>query len=227
MTGSGYSFLTNATDAPVVLSGYDYIIAGGGTAGCPLAATLSQNFSVLVLERGGSPYGNADIEYAYNFGKLVSNNGAVGKTGPPSPVQNFQSEDGVFNRRARVLGGGSSINAGFYSHASAEFVSRAGWDAGMVAGAYAWVESVVAFFPLLHQWQNAVKNALLEVGVLPDNGYTFKHWTGTKVGGSIFDEAGKRHTAADLLQYANPANITVLLYANVHKIIFSPPGTLS
>lgn len=224
MTGSGYSFLTNSTDAPVVLSGYDYIIVGGGTAGCPLAATLSENFSVLLLERGGSPYGNADIENAYNFGKLISNSGVVAKT---SPVQSFQSADGVFNRRARVLGGGSSINAGFFTHASVDYVLRAGWDASMVARAYAWVESIVAFFPLLHQWQNAVKNALLEVGVLPDNGYTFEHLTGTKVGGSIFDEAGKRHTAADLLQYANPANITVLLYANVHKIIFSPSGTLS
>ncbi|GFQ04311.1 protein hothead, partial [Phtheirospermum japonicum] len=29
---------------------YDYIIIGGGTAGCPLAATLSQNATVLLLE---------------------------------------------------------------------------------------------------------------------------------------------------------------------------------
>jgi choline dehydrogenase-like flavoprotein len=36
---------------------YDYIVVGGGTAGCPLAATLSTKYSVLVVERGGSPYG--------------------------------------------------------------------------------------------------------------------------------------------------------------------------
>ncbi|CAI9293643.1 unnamed protein product [Lactuca saligna] len=30
---------------------YDYIIVGGGTAGCPLAATLSEKYSVLLLER--------------------------------------------------------------------------------------------------------------------------------------------------------------------------------
>ncbi|KAG6586204.1 (R)-mandelonitrile lyase 1, partial [Cucurbita argyrosperma subsp. sororia] len=34
---------------------YDYIIIGGGTAGCPLAATLSSKFSVLLLERGSDP----------------------------------------------------------------------------------------------------------------------------------------------------------------------------
>ena len=35
---------------------FDYIIVGGGTAGCPLAATLSEKLSVLLVERGGSPY---------------------------------------------------------------------------------------------------------------------------------------------------------------------------
>jgi choline dehydrogenase-like flavoprotein len=30
---------------------YDYIVVGGGTAGCPLAATLSTRYSVLVVER--------------------------------------------------------------------------------------------------------------------------------------------------------------------------------
>ncbi|KAI4328453.1 hypothetical protein L6164_020807 [Bauhinia variegata] len=30
---------------------YDYIVVGGGTSGCPLAATLSEKFSVLLVER--------------------------------------------------------------------------------------------------------------------------------------------------------------------------------
>ena len=40
---------------------YDYIVVGGGTAGCPLVAKLSTKYSVLVVENGGSPYGNPDI----------------------------------------------------------------------------------------------------------------------------------------------------------------------
>ena len=35
---------------------YDYIVVGGGTAGCPLATTLSKNFRVLILERGELGY---------------------------------------------------------------------------------------------------------------------------------------------------------------------------
>lgn len=91
---------------------YDYIIVGGGTAGCPLAATLSQNFSVLLLERGGVPFTNSNVSFLKNFHITLAD------TSPTSASQYFKSEDGVLNARARVLGGGSSINAGFYTRAS-------------------------------------------------------------------------------------------------------------
>jgi len=40
---------------------YNYIVVGGGAANYPLSATLSSRYLVLVLERGGYPYGNLDI----------------------------------------------------------------------------------------------------------------------------------------------------------------------
>ena len=42
----------------VASKSFDYIIVGGGSAGGALAATLCEKFSVLLVERGGSPYGN-------------------------------------------------------------------------------------------------------------------------------------------------------------------------
>lgn len=105
----------NATTAPDI-SYYDYIIVGGGTAGCPLAATLSQNYSVLLLERGGSPYGNPNITNLSTFGSALSD------LSPASPSQRFISEDGVINARARVLGGGSCLNAGFYTRAPPDYI---------------------------------------------------------------------------------------------------------
>lgn len=205
--------MESASRAPVI-SYYDYIIIGGGTSGCPLAVTLSKKYRVLVLERGGSPYGNPNITNLASFGIPLAD------TSPSSPSQRFVSQDGVINARARVLGGGSCLNAGFYTRASPFYVSRAGWDGAAVNRSYEWVERVVAFRPPMLQWQSAVRDALLEIGVLPYNGFTYDHMVGTKVGGTIFDEQGHRHTAADLLRYANPSHITVLLYATVHRILF-------
>ncbi|KAI3694353.1 hypothetical protein L1987_77318 [Smallanthus sonchifolius] len=102
--------MREATKAPKI-SFYDYIVIGGGTTGIPLATTLSANYSVLLLECGGSPYGNPNITSISNFGSYLMD------TSPTSPSQQFISE-GVVNARPRVLGGGTSINAGFYSRRS-------------------------------------------------------------------------------------------------------------
>ncbi|KAK1436195.1 hypothetical protein QVD17_01973 [Tagetes erecta] len=215
----GFSFIHQATTAPMV-SYYDYIIVGGGTAGCPLAATLSQTSSVLLLERGGSPFNNPNITHLSAFGAALSD------LSPKSPSQRFVSEDGVINARARVLGGGSSLNAGFYSRAGSEYIAKAGWDVKLVNESYRWVERAVAFHPPLRQWQLAVRNSLLEIGIRPYNGYTLDHLYGTKVGGTIFDGFGRRHTSADLLRYANPAGLTVFLRAPVQRILFTTEGKI-
>lgn len=100
-----------------------------------------------------------------------------------------------------------------------------GWDGRLVNESYQWVEKSVAFEPSLGQWQSAVRDGLLEAGVMPSNGFTYDHIYGTKVGGTIFDQQGNRHTAADLLEYANPSGLTVFLHASVHKILFAIKGT--
>nr|AKH04255.1 putative oxidoreductase [Taxus baccata] len=70
-------------------------------------------------------------------------------------------------------------------------------------------------------WNADVRDGLLEAGVLPYNGYTLDHVDGTKISASTFDNNGTRHTAADLLKYANPKNIVVLLNSTVSKILFN------
>lgn len=212
------SFVKDATSAPP-LDYYDYIIIGGGTAGCSLSATLSTGAKVLLLERGGLPYDNPNVTQITGFIKSLAD------TSPTSAAQLFVSTDGVFNHRARVLGGGSAINAGFYTRASGDYVNEVGWDPRLVNESYEWVERKVAHRPQILQWQAAVRDGLLDAGVTPDNGVTYEHLRGTKVGGSIFDENGIRHTAADLLEYAHPPFITVYLHATVHRILFrTAPG---
>ena len=126
--------------APLV-SYYNYIVVGGGTAGCPLAATLSEHARVLLLERGGLPYGNRNVSSEYHFAD------ALADTSPLSPAQRFVSEDGVINARARVLGGGSCLNAGFYTRASSAYVRASGWDPRLGNASYRWVERALVFRP--------------------------------------------------------------------------------
>lgn len=197
---------------------YDYIIIGGGTAGCPLAATLSRKYSVLLLERGGSPYGNMNVSYLQNFHISLAD------VSPKSPSQAFISTDGVINARARVLGGGTCINAGFYTRASQSFVKTAGWNVELVNESYPWIEKQIVYWPDLAPWQTALKDGLLEAGVSPFNGYTYDHLNGTKVGGTIFDKNGFRHTAANLLSSSNHDNLRVFLHATVQRILFNTRG---
>ncbi|THF95068.1 hypothetical protein TEA_029669 [Camellia sinensis var. sinensis] len=197
---------------------YDYIIVGGGTAGCPLATTLSQNYSVLLVERGDVPFGNLNVSHLNNFHiSLVD-------TSRTSAAQTFISTDGVFNSRGRVLGGGTAINAGFYTRASTRYVRNVGWDAKLVNESYRWIEKQIVHRPNLAPWQMAVRDSLLEVGVSPFNGFTYDHLYGTKVGGTIFDKFGHRHTAAELLASANPEKLNVLIHATVQKIVFDTIG---
>lgn len=99
------------------------------------------------------------------------------------------------------------------------------WNDQLVKEAYEWVESKVVFAPdELTPWQAAIEFGLLEAGVLPYDGFSLEHTEGTKVGATIFDEFGKRHTSADLLVAGNPKNITILLNATVKNVIFNNNG---
>lgn len=152
------------------------------------------------------------------------------RIGTESPAQAFTSEDGVPNARGRVLGGSSTINAGFYSRADQDFYaakSGLSWDLTLVNQSYEWVESAIVFRPELRTWQSTIRDSLLEEGPHPYNEFTFEHVLGTKMGGSTFDSAGRRHSAADLLSNAKPSNIRVSVHASVERILLAATSSAS
>ncbi|MFS7927651.1 putative (R)-mandelonitrile lyase [Helianthus anomalus] len=113
-----------------------------GTVGCALAATLSESYSVLLLERSR----NSDTSVLYKSNILRTL--ATGYDSD-SPAQNFVFEDSVQHTRARILGGGSMINYEFYSRADDYFYNNAGmeWDMGAEI-AYEWVENSIITRPV-------------------------------------------------------------------------------
>lgn len=103
-------------------------------------------------------------------------------------------------------------------------MEEAEWEMEEVEAAYEWVEKKLVYRPPMKGWQSALKDGLLEAGVLPYNGFTLDHIYGTKIGVMLFDREGQKHSVVELLKYANSDTIVVYLYAYVHKILFTTKG---
>ncbi|MBY6116944.1 GMC family oxidoreductase N-terminal domain-containing protein [Mameliella alba] len=89
--------------------GYDYIIVGGGSSGCVLANRLTQDPScrVLLLEAGGKD-NHPLIHMPVGFAKMTTGPHTWGLVTAPQEHANNRE---IPYAQARVIGGGSSINA--------------------------------------------------------------------------------------------------------------------
>ena len=95
----------------------DYIIVGAGPAGCVLAHRLSEDpgVNVLLLEAGGRDW-HPLIHMPAGFAKMTKGIASWGW----STVPQQHMKDRVFRyTQAKVLGGGSSINAQIYTRGNA------------------------------------------------------------------------------------------------------------
>ena len=91
---------------------YDYVIVGAGTAGCVLAARLSEDrhVRVLLLEAGG-PDKKKEIRIPLAFSKLFRSEIDWNYSTEPEPHLNGRR---LYWPRGKVLGGSSSMNAMIY-----------------------------------------------------------------------------------------------------------------
>lgn len=90
-------------------AGYDYVIVGGGSAGCVMAARLSEDAAVrvLLLEAGGKD-NHPLIHMPVGFAKMTTGPHTWGFATVPQRHANNRE---IPYAQARVIGGGSSINA--------------------------------------------------------------------------------------------------------------------
>ncbi|NKM96023.1 GMC family oxidoreductase [Rhizobium leguminosarum] len=97
--------------------GFDYIITGAGPAGCVLANRLSEDpdVSILLLEAGGGDW-NPLFHVPAGFAKMTK---GVASWGWETVPQKHMKGRVLRYTQAKVIGGGSSINAQLYTRGNA------------------------------------------------------------------------------------------------------------
>jgi choline dehydrogenase-like flavoprotein len=118
-------------ELPADINSVNVIIAGGGTAGCIVAARLAEkdpSLSILVLEAGPNGAGNPTVDYPALF---LAN---MATTTTTAAFFKSNKSSGLGDREiivptGNVLGGGSAINMMQYSHAQ-----RSDWDSWKIPG---------------------------------------------------------------------------------------------
>ncbi len=216
---------------------YDYVIVGAGSAGCVLAARLSEDpdTSVLLLE-AGPPDTKQDIHVPLGYLKLARTEVDWNYASAPEPNCNGRR---VSLPRGKVLGGSSSVNAMVYirgNHRDYDAWGVPGWSWDDLfpyflkaedneRGASEW-HATGGPLPVSDQRSgNAITPAFVEAGVeagLARN----EDFNGAEQDGvgmyQLTQRGGMRASAS--VAYLHPAmerpNLTVMPYMHVHRVLF-------
>jgi len=216
---------------------YDYVIVGAGSAGCVLAARLSEDpeTSVLLLE-AGPPDLNQNIHVPLGYLQLARTEVDWDYHSPPEPNCNGRQ---ISLPRGKVLGGSSSTNAMIYIRGN-----RRDYDGWGVDG-WAWDDLFPYFLKAednergASEWHaiggplpvsdqrsgNTISPAFVEAGVeagLARN----EDFNGAEQDGvgmyQVTQRGGMRASAA--VSYLHPAserpNLTVMPYMHVNRVLF-------
>jgi 5-(hydroxymethyl)furfural/furfural oxidase len=172
---------------------FDFLIVGGGSAGCALAARLSEDAAtrVLLCEAGrdvtpasipsvlSSAYpGRTYFQQEWLWGSLQASRGDSGTNQPTEPW---------FYEQARLLGGGSSIN-GICANRGSPY----DYDEWAATGAHGWAWSdVLPYFKKLESDADYGEPLHGRTGPMPIQRHRPETWTGyTRAMAKIFSDMG-------------------------------------
>lgn len=218
---------------------YDYIVVGAGSAGCPVAARLSEDgHNVLLLEAGGTDDDDL-IRTPLLFAGLFQ--------GEKDWNYNSEAEPGLYGRRVylprgKVVGGSSSLNAMFYIRGTHEDFDQWATDHGATGWSY---RDVLPYFkksetnadirddyhgtdgPLhvtsqrwLSGYADAFINAAVDIGISPNPDFNGAQQAGAGLL-QVTARNGQRCSSADA--FLRPAlsrpNFRLITGATAHRVI--------
>ena len=219
---------------------YDYVIVGGGTAGCVLAARLSENpdVSVLLIEAGKRDR-HPLIHIPAGFAKLTAGPYEWGFSTAP---QQHCEDRTIPYAQGKVLGGGGSINAQVFTRGAPQDYDRWSQQHGCSGWSFAEVQQYfvrsegnarlggpwhgtdgplgVSDFPDLHPLTVAFIEAGKQAGIPETDDFNgeSQHGVGAY---QITNRDRKRCSAATgyLKPVEHRPNLTVELHSHVRRLI--------
>lgn len=200
---------------------WDYIIVGGGTAGCVLAARLTERegVRVLMLEAGGKAPFSLSVP-------LVGLRQVV----PNSWKYHTSQQPGLGGRRlsfpfGKVLGGSSSVNAMIFYRGTASTYDRweqlgcDGWNYASVLPYFQRLEGVVRPSRPRHvaPFSQAFVDACVETGIpRVDDFHAVDEGTGFY---AVSQQGGRRTSSATAYLAAAHSRPTVVTHALVRRLV--------
>ncbi|CEM14550.1 unnamed protein product [Vitrella brassicaformis CCMP3155] len=215
---------------------FDYIVVGGGAAGCPLAFTLAEDgYRVLLIERGGNLEEHPEAVTPWGWGPGLNN---------PDLAQQIRTIDRTITHVGNVLSGGTALTAGLQIAEVAEYFDYlehefgAQFDQCLVDESYAWIfDQTSQPMGKSEPYSSAARKAQEAVGFNPvtdPSPYitlgSFRTYSRFEDDGGVLSPYRKRFGADVLLKGpladppGTPASLEVMLRKTVLRIDFDTSG---